>query len=654
MDENEVINFIDNYIENVKIDYAILLDGAWGSGKTFFIKEKVIKKLNKEYEEEKAKDNKDKNIKVKKPIYISLYGLNSIADIKSQLLLSTIRSEKIKKFIPIINVGTSIIDELIKAKVNVSNTSGKIQDLFNDFYKLDNTIIFFDDLERCSININLVLGYINQLVEHNHLKIVLIADENKMGKLNYEDNKELKYLTVLNEHIDFQQTEKKDIMGNPQTNSATFTIEDIENRSKMLFRENIFYNEIKEKLIGQTISFRPNINNIYDIMATKIISNAEVKDIVMAKKELLISIISQKRHWNLRTLQFIFQTFETLAKTSMEEVNLKEFKNQYLTNLFEYCILKSIQIKNGQKSYNWKENQEFGAIYLGDKKNEYIYNNYVNGFKFVDDYLMYSYIDKSAIRTTINNYIYVKTLEIENPNDPLYKLNKYWLISEQELENIVDEIIDNIIKNKYVLNLYSKIVFDFACIFDMGICEDKINNAIKLLEKNIEEECVQGTFEEERLFTNSKSISQKYKEFMKNIRILVNKKDVKTKHDEIIKILESDNWGSELKEYCKTNVGQFFEEKKYAYLLNIELIINNIKNKNIKQIYEFLYSLQQIYGFSNVNDYFIEDKDILINLRQALSNIDNVDKVKKHAINNIISFLNDVINILNSKNKKDN
>ena len=49
----------------------------------------------------------------------------------------------------------------------------------------------------------------------------------------------------------------------------------------------------------------------------------------------------------------------------------------------------------------------------------------------------------------------------------------------------------------------------------MGICEDKINNAIKLLEKNIEEECVQGTFEEERLHTNSKSVSQKYKEFMK-------------------------------------------------------------------------------------------------------------------------------------------
>ena len=34
MDEDEVISLIDNYVKNVKIDYAILLDGAWGSGKT--------------------------------------------------------------------------------------------------------------------------------------------------------------------------------------------------------------------------------------------------------------------------------------------------------------------------------------------------------------------------------------------------------------------------------------------------------------------------------------------------------------------------------------------------------------------------------------------------------------------------------------------
>ena len=74
MDEDEVISLIDNYVKNVKIDYAILLDGAWGSGKTKFIQEKVIKKLNDDYKKE---SQKQKMIKMKtlkqKDLYIYLY-----------------------------------------------------------------------------------------------------------------------------------------------------------------------------------------------------------------------------------------------------------------------------------------------------------------------------------------------------------------------------------------------------------------------------------------------------------------------------------------------------------------------------------------------------------------------------------------------------
>ena len=153
MDEDEVISLIDNYVKNVKIDYAILLDGAWGSGKTKFIQEKVIKKLNDDYKKEKSKtkDDKDENIKAKRPIYISLYGINSIDDIKSQLLQSIIRSEKIKKYIPIINIGATIVDDIVKSCSNVSDISKKIEDLVTFFYKLDNTVIFFDDLERCNL-----------------------------------------------------------------------------------------------------------------------------------------------------------------------------------------------------------------------------------------------------------------------------------------------------------------------------------------------------------------------------------------------------------------------------------------------------------------------------------------------------------------------
>ena len=39
-------NVIDDYINNKQINYAILIKGEWGSGKTFFVKKNVIRRYN--------------------------------------------------------------------------------------------------------------------------------------------------------------------------------------------------------------------------------------------------------------------------------------------------------------------------------------------------------------------------------------------------------------------------------------------------------------------------------------------------------------------------------------------------------------------------------------------------------------------------------
>ena len=57
--DNEIKNIIIDYLKNDKSNQAILIDGEWGSGKTFFVKEKVIPKIK-----EKLKDV---------PIYMFLY-----------------------------------------------------------------------------------------------------------------------------------------------------------------------------------------------------------------------------------------------------------------------------------------------------------------------------------------------------------------------------------------------------------------------------------------------------------------------------------------------------------------------------------------------------------------------------------------------------
>lgn len=656
VNEQMVADFIDDYLKNNKVNYAILINGSWGSGKTFFIKEHIIKKLDKEYE--MAKENlktlkiwdrfckKKKSINAKKPIYVSLYGISSISDIKSKILLATIKNDKIKKLLPVLDVGAEIGNEIISKNYSISNSSGKLTRILSNFYSLENLIVFFDDLERCNVDINIVLGYINQLVEHNQLKVILIADEEKIGKLDFENNKELKYLTVLSENIDFQESEKKDILGQKIPDTGKITVDEIKKRTTTLFNENVFYNEIKEKLIGHTICFKPNISSIYETLAADIIEDIEIRKIVIEKKENLISIMNSKNYQNLRTIQFIFQVYEKLAKISLAEVDLKDYKDQYLTNLFEYIVLKAVQIKSGNSSYNWEKNQDLGVIYLGNELADCVYSNYVKGFRFVDDYLMYSYLSKKTIKKVVENYIYLEELETNNPNDPLYKLKRYWLIPEQELEQLLDEMILKIKDNEYVLNLYSKIVFYLSAIADMNICIDKVDVAVNLLEENIKNGIVNGKFEEERINLSTKDVADKYNKYIKKIRTLVDAKEHSSIQKDITNILNNDNWGAMLNEYCEKNNSKFLTDKKYAYLLDTSLIVNNIIYKDIGQIYEFLYSLKKIYNFSNIKEYYLDDITYLVNLKDALYKITDVDKVRLYVINMIISFLESVITAL--------
>ena len=61
MNDEIIINQLVEYIKEERYNQAVMIDGDWGSGKTYFVKEKLVKKLQNEIPE-------------KKTYYISLYG----------------------------------------------------------------------------------------------------------------------------------------------------------------------------------------------------------------------------------------------------------------------------------------------------------------------------------------------------------------------------------------------------------------------------------------------------------------------------------------------------------------------------------------------------------------------------------------------------
>lgn len=53
LSDTEIIEVIKSYIAEKLYNYAVMIDGEWGSGKTYFVKEILIPKL-KDWEKEKV------------------------------------------------------------------------------------------------------------------------------------------------------------------------------------------------------------------------------------------------------------------------------------------------------------------------------------------------------------------------------------------------------------------------------------------------------------------------------------------------------------------------------------------------------------------------------------------------------------------------
>lgn len=183
-------NFIKYYIEKEpNPDYAVLITGCWGAGKTYFVKKCLAGNVPE------GKDIFDKfdwltECEKYTIIYVSLYGITDRKDIeyKIQNTLFPYLSSKDIDYLP---DAMSLIQNLsdITTKIDVdSSDNGKIDDSLV-FFTADfiegikkgqkKLAIVFDDLERSDVPPLELLGCLNGYVERLHVPCILIADKDK-------------------------------------------------------------------------------------------------------------------------------------------------------------------------------------------------------------------------------------------------------------------------------------------------------------------------------------------------------------------------------------------------------------------------------------------------------------------------------------------
>lgn len=179
MESKYIEDVFKDYLATKDTSYAILINGTWGSGKTFFWKNTLTKHC------EGAE---------LKPIYLSLNGLNKIETLDYQLKIKFIpflNKLDVKKSASLGNLSKNILFEYVKGKWGVE-PENIIKDVEIDLALFSNNIVCFDDLERCKIPLSEVLGYINDFVEHKNLKVVILSDESKINGENDENYNSIK------------------------------------------------------------------------------------------------------------------------------------------------------------------------------------------------------------------------------------------------------------------------------------------------------------------------------------------------------------------------------------------------------------------------------------------------------------------------------
>ena len=138
--------------------FAVMVKGKWGSGKTWLVKE-VVASLIKEG---------------RKVLYVSLYGLEKRDDIDDEIF---------KQLHPLLaSKGAIVVGRTMKSAAKFFRFEIPEMDVSKFVSGAGEHALVFDDLERCGVPLPALLGYINVFVEHGDQRVILIANEDEVSE----------------------------------------------------------------------------------------------------------------------------------------------------------------------------------------------------------------------------------------------------------------------------------------------------------------------------------------------------------------------------------------------------------------------------------------------------------------------------------------
>ena len=640
LSDDEIVEVVREYLKDSIYNYAILIDGDWGSGKSYFIKQNLIPEIEKDYFGDKVLDKKEF-------IYISLYGVKSTEDISNQIYINLLNNKvkvgnTVKK---VVSTGAKVFGDIIKL------TGIDIKEYKNDmesFIDLNKYILVFDDLERCNCDVNEVLGYINNFVEHDGIKVILIANEKEIGKSYECENLELRYLLASKDNICFENIIDKSTEENnslltisnqkemsESNNNVKVSVDDIKRRVQILFDENMIYKKIKEKLIGITIKYEPSLEDIQKKLINEYVNDSDLRSYLEKCIKDNIQYAYEKKHINLRTYQFFLSRIINIYNKIREEnhINLDEV----MPSIVNYCYKICVDYKCGEYEYKWNESVKYeynGLNYINNNKCEFEY-------KFIDDYIISSKLDKNELVNAINLSLKEKEEYINNPNDVLYKLEGWWELDDDKVEELMKKCISILRNNEYQSSKFNKILNIFVCLESIGFSSEYLNEIVEILKNSVNRENI-AVLEFYTSIIKDKNVADKYKEIVNELKEIMNQQSKIEIEDDIDKCInDTEDWGKKLYNYVIMNSNYRSIDKSFMQVIDLDKLISKIEESNSYDISFFRYTISQFYNPVNVPNNYIKDKSKIEMLINSLRELDNnkFDNIKNKNIQLLIEVL---------------
>lgn len=259
--------------------FAVMIKGPWGCGKT-----QLVHSFTENLASESAKF-----------LYVSLYGISSTNEIGWSIF---------RQLHPLLaSKGSALLGQIASTGMKYFNIESKIK-LDQLILDPEKHVLVFDDVERCNMDYRMLFGYINNYIEKEGGKVILIADEDKI---------------VTESKADLALPDRC----TPLTESYLHT---------------------KEKLIGKTFRILPSFDSAFNAFVHDVRSSPDFAKALVANRETLKEVFDKAQYGNLRSLRMAI--LEARRLWDVLQVEIRE-KDELITQLLLIFTLLSLEVRSG-------------------------------------------------------------------------------------------------------------------------------------------------------------------------------------------------------------------------------------------------------------------------------------------------------------------